>query len=33
MNLYDNYLYSIHCSIIGDIIGFGNGSVESRQYD
>lgn len=28
MNLYDNYLYSIHCSIIGDIIGFGNGSVE-----
>lgn len=28
MNLYDNYLYSIHCAIIGDIIGFGNGSVE-----
>ena len=28
MNLYDNYLYSIHCAIIGDVIGFGNGSVE-----
>lgn len=28
MNLYNNYLYAMHCSIIGDIIGFGNGQVE-----
>jgi ADP-ribosylarginine hydrolase len=28
MKLYDNHLYSIHCAIIGDIIGFGNGNVE-----
>jgi len=28
MKLYENILYSIHCAIIGDIIGFGNGEVE-----
>jgi len=28
MKFYNEYLYCIHCAILGDIIGFGNGSVE-----
>ena len=28
MNNKENILYCIHCAVIGDIIGFGNGDIE-----
>lgn len=32
-NIKDHILFSIHCAVLGDIIGFGNGNVEFNYND